>query len=191
MKQNNILRIERPKLMDAEGIAKIAESLRLNLEKVYPNGFLLYPKNTQWYQDRIREGFEHKGDYFYVAREGEHLVGYILGTEGLLLPEYIQKGLVTCPETAQHLYNRTKHFVFGEQIGVIPDCTRKGIGSRLLEHLTKEIDAKSERILVNIAHAPVKNEASINFCRHEGFSLLHEFSNSDGSLWGIYERGLR
>ena len=184
---------ERPRLDEAIDISEIAASLKLDLKK-YPqkNGFLVHPRDARWYRERIKTGRNIEADYFSVARNGEQVLGYVMGCLKSLLPLYVEKGLITCPETAKYLERKAGYFFFGEQIGVNPRFAKRGVGRKLLEGMVawaKAYDA--DRVIVDILHEPTRNEASITFCEQFGFKQADEIENSDHTTWGLYELDLR
>lgn len=78
-------------------------------------------------------------------------------------------------------------FIFGDQIGVDPHTSRRGIGRELMLDMFERMKRSGvAHMYVTILHNPVRNEASIRFCEGLGAQCVQEVTNKDGLTWGIY-----
>lgn len=66
---------------------------------------------------------------------------------------------------------------------ILPEHTRKGLGSRLLDRLCQ--DAREKKMMSLLANVSSKNEASLNFHKKHGFSECGRFKAA-GTKFGEY-----
>ena len=101
--------------------------------------------------------FLHEGTLaFFVLEHKTRVVGFGLLKTVLPFPAFMATGMLT-------------YFI-------LPECTGKGFGSRLLERLTKEAEAMGMTSLV--ANMASKNTASINFHIRHGFEEVGRLHNA-------------
>jgi phosphinothricin acetyltransferase len=101
--------------------------------------------------------FLHEGTLaFFVLEHKTRVVGFGLLKTVLPFPAFMATGMLT-------------YFI-------LPECTGKGFGSRLLERLTKEAEAMGMTSLV--ANMASKNTASINFHARHGFEEVGRLHNA-------------
>jgi ribosomal protein S18 acetylase RimI-like enzyme len=99
----------------------------------------------------FKKAIENTDGIFLVAEENGELVGYINGS------------------TADFPYRKSKYFEI-ENLGVIPKAKRKGIGTKLLEELTKIAKEKGyQKIYLNCY---AKNDEAINFYKTSGYEKI-------------------
>ena len=101
--------------------------------------------------------FLHEGTLaFFVLEHKTRVVGFGLLKTVLPFPAFMATGMLT-------------YFI-------LPECTGKGFGSRLLERLTKEAEAMGMTSLV--ANMASTNTASINFHARHGFEEVGRLHNA-------------
>jgi ribosomal protein S18 acetylase RimI-like enzyme len=179
------------KVGDAQGIAKLAQQLRIDpfrTSDIPKNGFLVYALNPADYSFRIRPRFLHKNPYVLVSKTEGQIDGFFLGYDDRDLA-YLQKRGVIGHESGilDAVMQMPKPFIFGDQIGIDPAATRTGLGTKLLDELFFRMRAERIRtFVVAVLHQPVRNQASIDFCTRSGLKFVSEVRNKDNTVWGIY-----
>ncbi|MFX1488434.1 MAG: GNAT family N-acetyltransferase [Promethearchaeota archaeon] len=150
-------------------------------------GFLRKEVNIEYYQHLI----EDRGIDIYVAKnKGGKIIGFasihkdkfnIYNFRSTLDNLYVED-----PEIEALLINEEKKFNYLDQISILPEYKRRGIGTALLV----EIIAKSKLpIVAFIVDAPLANIASAHWHKYNGFKLK---ATCDGKyketkfIWSIY-----
>ncbi|KKR08272.1 MAG: hypothetical protein UT32_C0002G0035 [Parcubacteria group bacterium GW2011_GWC2_39_14] len=150
--------------------------LKDKTEKISNSGFIVFPKPPAKFLKRINHC-----QYFYVAKEGHKLVGYLLA--------YTLKEMEDLNENFSYfddLKNASegKDIVFLDQIVVSREYTGRGLGQNLLDHLLSNL--KDKHVFGFILHAPTRNQRSINFFQSKNnWQLIKEVS-IEGMLCGLY-----
>jgi phosphinothricin acetyltransferase len=93
---------------------------------------------------------------FYVLEKKARVVGFGLLRPVLPFPAFMATGMLT-------------YFI-------LPECTGKGLGSRLLERLTEEAERMGMTSLV--ANMASRNEVSISFHTRHGFAEVGRLHNA-------------
>ncbi len=177
------VQIRRAVVEDVSKIRKLAESLRINLNKPQEGGFLVHVTYTQGYAARLA-----KNPFFYVAeREGE-MAGFLMCFEDKALENLVQRGVMTAEDnTFDFIFSQPRPFLVVDQIGVDRDYARQGVGRALMQGLFDDPRGiKIKDLYAEILHAPARNQTSINFFSSLGFRGIKELTNSDNNTWGIY-----
>jgi ribosomal protein S18 acetylase RimI-like enzyme len=158
----------------------LQKSLLISLKNPIPEeflktGFLLVPMTTEY----VSHLLEEKEGIFILAYLEQNLVGYILLTNTSNFTELYQDGSAGFLETSINfvklqswLNNSAVGYI--EQIGVKPSYSRMGIGSQLI---AKSKELKPLGLVADVFIYPVKNEASLRFFAHQGFTpsaILHQ-----------------
>ena len=180
--RNEII-IEVAKPGDEKEIESLASSVKIG--KNDEKGFLVYPVNARNYRTRII-----LTPYFYVARE-KKIIGYIMAYDKKAIEKLKEMGELSHEDelvksVEKKAFNR---FIFIDQIAIGHDFCRRGIGSKLLEFLIKNIKGKYKVICCGVILSPVQNNAGRNFFVKHGFKLLKKIElENHGYGCGIFYR---
>ncbi|MFX1478803.1 MAG: GNAT family N-acetyltransferase [Promethearchaeota archaeon] len=171
-------------LIKIRNFDKIPKKQRKILEN---EGFLRKEVNIEYYQQLI----EDRGTDIYVAKnKGGKIIGFadihkdkfnIYNFRSTLDNLYVDD-----PEVEALLINEEKKFNYLDQISVLPEYKRKGIGTAII----MEIIANSKLPIVAFTvDAPLANIASAHWHEYNGFELK---ATCDGEykgkkfIWSIY-----
>lgn len=176
--------IRKAKSEDLKGICKVAEAVKVDYNNPQKNGFLVYGLNDEGYAQRIISS-----DYFYVTLSGNEVVGYLMCYDDENLRNLMKTGKLNHEDMLTKTVSEQQgRYIFGDQIGVIPDKALNRIGTSLMEALFDDMrEAEISNMYVGILHEPALNIASKKFCEKLGFSYQESVRNSDNHLWGIYK----
>jgi len=168
---------------DAGEVSALAQ--RIQVDKTdRTKGFLVYALSPQAYEERIL-----LSNLFYVYEENNHIDGFLMCYTDKELDELIRRGKLNHEYgIIRNISHRDRPFIFGDQIGILPEFNRMGIGRKLMNALF--LDMKNKRITkmyVAILHHPYMNSPSYHFFTHFNFKKIEEVMNKDGLVWGIYE----
>ncbi len=180
------LRIRKPTLADATAIFQLAQSLKLNKNNPQENGFLVYVTSEEGYRIRIQ-----RTPYFYVAERDGELIGYLYCFDDKTTKQLADEGILTGEDvTFPFLFKQKKPFILADQMGIMRKYSYQGIGKALFDEFFKDIIGKNlDALYAEILHRPIRNHASISFCKSIGFEDINELMNSDSHTWGIYKVG--
>jgi N-acetylglutamate synthase-like GNAT family acetyltransferase len=180
------MKIRKANLKDIHQITKIAAQLKI-VSPPQKNGFLVYVLNEGDYRARLIS------KYFYVAEEKDRVVAFIMAYNNLIINKLIESGDLTHQSNIiKFLLKQKKPFIWGDQIGVLKEYAKQGIGGLLMDRLISQSNKnKISAIYVDILHNPFRNEASISFCTKKGFNQIREIENSDKKIWGIYKKTIK
>ena len=172
---------------DLEGICEVAAAVKLNYDTPQKGGFLVYGLTKMGYAHRIKSS-----PFFYVALSDDKVVGFLMCYDNETLTRLIRSGVLNHEDNlTQIVSERQGNYIFGDQIGVVPDKTVIGIGTSLMERLFGDIQrADIDMMYIGILHEPVMNIASKTFCEKLGFIHQENVTNSDNHIWGIYRLAL-
>ncbi len=160
--------VRNAKLKDLPGVVKVNHSLHYPERK---DGFLIQKRPVEEFKKILGIC-----KYFFIAEVGRRVVGY----------------LIVMDETADFLDNeifsfyvgRYKNFVFIEQIGVLPDYQRRGIGRALYKKL---LEIERKRVLVDFMIKP-RNSQTISFHKTIGFKSIGDIIHlKNGWKARVYE----
>ena len=169
---------------DLEGICKVMNAVKLDYDNPQKCGFLAYGLNHEGYAQRITSS-----DYFYVALNEDEVVGFLMCYDNETLKGLMKSGELDHDDMlTKRVSEQQGKYIYGDQIGVIPDRTLNGVGTSMMETLFDEM-RRTEifDMYVGILHEPAMNSASKKFCERLGFSHQESVRNSDNHLWGIYK----
>ncbi len=171
---------------DAEKICLLANSIRLDNTEPQKEGFLVYVLDEEQYRSRTISSF------FYVAETDLNFDGFLMCYDYEILKKLAQRGLIGHEDKViEFIIGQQEPYIFGDQIGVDVGKNNQGIGKALIEQLFQDMKAIDiSTIYVAILHKPIRNEASISFCRVFGFEQIAEVTNRDETTWGIYQAGI-
>lgn len=144
------IKIKKASSEDIELIQKLNHKIMVNNEKYDPCIIINFDL-TNIGKEFFKESLEDENGIFLIAYDGEKPIGYINGSP------------------KPYVY-RKKKFLEIENIGVIPEYKRKGIGSKLYNALLKEIKKRGfERIYLNCYS---QNKEALNFYKQLGFEEI-------------------
>lgn len=179
---------------DVTSIHELAESLRLR-EKgdEQQGGFLVDVPEKEVYAGRI------VSPYSYVAEQDGKFAGFLIGFDRETLTRIVNSELggdtVYRNQLAGFMLKHRKPFVWGHQIGVKPELARHQIGTTLLGCLFEDMKADKISICyVNVLRNPVVNQASVDFCKKQGFRRVDYFTEHNAPHiwdWDIYRRDIK
>jgi ribosomal protein S18 acetylase RimI-like enzyme len=178
------MKIRRATVNDSFAVCRIANSLRLNQNKPHQNGFLIYVLDQEAYLRKITSS-----PYFVVAQENNDVIGYAMCYDSATLRKLFAQGELAHEDKIADFLARQKNFIYCDQIGVEFQHERKGVGESLIYKIFQEMTKnKIQSIFAIILHEPLRNEASISFFTKMGFNLKRKIKNTDGRVFGLYEK---
>jgi len=185
-KQNYKIRNALPS--DAERIYALAQPLLINWKNPQKNGFLVNRYTVNQYRARTQSPF------FYVVERDKSLLGFLMcidfHTFGLLKQQGTLGEVEGDKRFVESRIKNGENLVFGDQIGVRERSKRDGVGTAMMQRLfedVKRMDLGS--LYVGILHKPMRNDASITFCKNLGFEdMKKEATNTDGTTWCMYHK---
>ncbi len=152
----------------------LPEVVKINRALQYPkrtDGFLVCRKSV----DDLNKLLEVCAR-FLVADAGGRVVGYLIALDDTKNPGD--------SEIFSFYASRYTNFIFIDQIGVLPDYQRQGVGRELYEELIKN---EKRRILLDIIIEP-RNQQSISFHEAIGFKSTGYITPwKNGSKAMVYE----
>jgi hypothetical protein len=168
---------------DARAISEIASEHMTSpqsLPRNGDNGFLMVPVSEEDYVRQI-EVFTHG----YVAEKDGRIAGYFLGStveniqkfyEGKMAPGTIADVMATCAPDDVYIF----------QVAAGKKNQRQGVLRNIFDYFNEHVE-KNARLLAHIVHVPVKNTASIQLFKGQGYALISELTY-DGWTLGLYEK---
>lgn len=144
------------------------------------NGYLLIQMTPEYVNNLL----EQKHGTIVAAYQEQSLVGYILLIDISEFKELYEDPAIGHIETTidrvtlESLLSQP-HIGYIEQIGVKSNCSRKGIGTKLIDASKK---LKPNGLVADIFLEPLKNEASLQFFKSQGFEktgILHQHPRKD------------
>jgi ribosomal protein S18 acetylase RimI-like enzyme len=182
--------IEIANLEDAPGIHKaLKENLveihdfdkitKKQLKELEENGFLRKEVDLSYYEDLIKDPLTD----IYVAKVNN---GAIIGFASLHKKKYnvynirsvLDNIYADDDKTRELLIGKEKEFVYLDQISVIPEYKRKGVGSSLIKKALSDLELP---VVAFVVEEPLKNKASMYWHEQNGFELA---AKSDGEYKG-------
>jgi len=178
--------VRRAKEEDAQQIAELANSVKLNTKAPQQGGFLIYITDEEAYKNEIE-----KSKFFYVADAGGKIIGFSSNFDNTTLDKLVKEGsFADEKQLIDFLSKQKKPFLLGAQIAINPDYAHQGIGKQMIDKLFEDLLENSiTEIYTTTSHKPVRNVAMINFITLIGFKFLFEVTNPDNNTWGIYKIG--
>ncbi len=190
MPNKNDVKIEIATLKDAPGIHKALKKNLIEirdfdqipdkqLKELEENGFLRKEVDISYYENLINDPYTD----IYVAKTND---GLITGFASVHKKKYnvfnfrsVLDNLYVDDDNARDLLiGKDKEFVYFDQISIIPEYKRKGIGSAIMSKILSDID---KPIVAFIVKVPLTNKASIYWHERNGFELA---AKSDGEYKG-------
>lgn len=169
---------------DLEGICEVAEAVKLDYDAPQKFGFLVYGLEQEKYNHRI-----NSSDFFYVAVHDDSVVGFLMCYDNETLNRLKESGELDHEDNLTKTVSEQQgDYIFGDQIGVIPDKTLRGVGRSLMQKLFDDMQSKGiDTMYVGVLEEPALNEASKIFVERLGFNHQESVTNSDEHQWGIYK----
>ena len=192
------LMIRRARAHDAEAIADIARAVNVHDFSRYGRGFIVYTLSAREYAERT---LNWSCVYLFI-REGR-TVGYVCGCRESELQYSLSAGALdhqpcvcgTIQRMAQE--RRDKHYLFLEQIAILPEFQDRGIGEVCFCWFC---DRHAAPFYVGMLEGPVRNPR-IDYWQKRGFERIGQATESLPErflcsptepaasrrlLWGIY-----
>ena len=165
-------------LIEIRDVDEISQKQRKRLED---EGFLRKEVDTEYYKKLIEDPYID----IYVAKNN---AGIIIGFMSIHRKKYdIIKvrdvvGNLTFENerTRELLLNREIKFAYLDQVSILPEYKRKGVGSVIFQEALIKLDAP---VVAFIVEVPIKNKASIYWHECNGFKLE---AISDGDYKGKF-----
>jgi len=171
--------IRRALLSDARSIRDLAQELTIPRKSCVPNGLegFVVPDVDGW-KARI-EG----NKYFFVA-DTDRVSGFL----ACYTREHLRR-FAAQDEVKRALLDDREVMAYLELLGVDRKYRRTGVANALEERLEEELYHDGFTHFHGIiAHAPLRNEASIRLHLKRGATLVRELSAYDGMVFGVYQK---
>lgn len=168
---------------DARTISEIAAEHMTTPQSLPRNGdsgFLMISVSEEDYARQIKV-FTHS----YVAEKDGRIAGYFLGStveniqkfyDGKKAPGTMADIMAACAPDDVYIF----------QVAAGKKNQRQGVLRNIFNYFEKHVE-KNARLLAHIVHVPVKNTASIQLFKSEGYALISELTY-DGWTLGLYEK---
>ena len=168
-------------LKDAAIIRQIAIDVNISIDSSEETGFVEYPiPDEEEYLQMIK-----KSKYFYVAESDKKIVGFLSG----FTYEYLQTHLDKEDELEQFLLKKNRDFIYLDQLAVIKEYRRKGIGKKLIQQLiTDSIKEGYKTFIAVVCCREGKQNYSVNLLQSLDFKLIGEKTISNGLKFEIYKK---
>jgi len=171
-----ILNALKQNLIEIRDFDLISQTQRKKLEE---EGFLRKEENIEYYIELI----ENPDVDIYIAKNND---GNIIGFASIHRKKYdIMKVRDVIGElsfenerTKELLLNENKEFAYLDQVSILPEYKRKGVGSTIFQEALINIDTP---VVAFIVKKPLFNKASIYWHEHNGFGFS---AISDGEYNG-------
>ena len=171
-----ILNALKRNLIEIRGVDKISKKQRKDLEE---EGFLRKEVDLEYYKELIEEPYTD----IYIAKNKS---GKIIGFASIHRKKYdivkvrdVIGNLTFENEKAKDLLlNEEIEFAYLDQISILPEYKRKGIGTIIFQEALSILDVP---IVAFVVEEPIFNKASVYWHEHNGFILE---AISDGEYKG-------
>lgn len=170
---HNVLR---QNLVEIRDLEKIDEEEKQKLEE---QGFLRKEVGIEYYENLIKDIDTH---IFVAKDDNRKIIGFATihkkKYDVVQVRDVIGNLYFENDKTKELLLNKEKEFAYLDQISILPEFKRKGIGTAIFQKVLEEVD---NPIVAFIVEKPLFNKASVYWHEHNGF----EFSAiSDGKYKG-------
>lgn len=183
---------------EAERIAQIAAAVNINRYGYLGKGFLVYTLCAAEYRKRIRDG-----QHIHVFTIDKKIVGFVCGYDRQQFESYlVDNTLGHEPSIGREVQRLAaergdKHYVFLDQIALLPDYQDRGLGELFFLQFCKDVRGP---YYVGMVEGPMANPR-IDYWRARGFFKIghvqekvpNRFAGVDAAynidrlvLWGIY-----
>ncbi|HEC65345.1 MAG TPA: GNAT family N-acetyltransferase [bacterium] len=142
-----MIKIRKAQSRDLKGLQKLS-SVTFIKNPEYDDDFVENFMMTSEGEKYMKRAIDAKNGVLFIAEEEGEMIGYINGDE-MKVP-----------------YRKSKYFEL-ENLGVVPGTKRKGVGTKLLERITKWARKKGYNRIYLESYA--KNEEALKFYRKKGF----------------------
>ena len=171
-----ILNALKQNLIEIRDVDEISQKQRKELEE---DGFLRKEVDIEYYKKLIKDPYTD----IYIAKNN---VGTIIGFASIHRKKYdivkvrdVIGNLSFENERAKELLlNEEIEFAYLDQVSILPEYKRKGVGSVIFQENLLKLDTP---IVAFIVEVPLKNKASIYWHEHNGFKFQ---AISDGEYKG-------
>jgi hypothetical protein len=153
-------------LIEIRDVDKISKKQRKELED---KGFLRKEVDIEYYKGLIKEPFT---DIFIAKNKSGQIIGFASIHRKkfniVKVRDVIGNLTFENEKTKELLLNEEKEFAYLDQISIIPEFKRKGVGTVIFQ---KAISTINTPIVAFIVEKPIFNKASAYWHEHNGFTL--------------------
>jgi len=161
-----ILNALKQNLIDIRDVDKISTKQRKELEET---GFLRKEVDLEYYKKLI----EDKNIDIFIANDN---TGTIIGfasihrkrNDIIKVRDVIGKLSFESEKTKDLLLNEETEFAYLDQVSILPEYKRKGVGTTIFQEALLEIKSP---VVAFIVEKPIFNKASVYWHEHNGFKL--------------------
>ena len=178
--------IRRAELSDAGSMVSIASAVNIERSSTLGSGLVEYRLSEEDYKRRI-EG----NPLAFVA--ATPVAGFILSYYSDFLRTLCESDeRARSDEIIEFVSQLEGHFVYADQLCVLPKFQGQGIAFDLYEHSLTRIRKDGIPVLYGaIAHAPWRNEVLLGSSRKRGYRLITEITAASGLTFGIYGKEIK
>ncbi len=160
-------------LIEIRDFNKITKEQRVILEK---KGFLRKEVDKNYYKNLINNPHI---DIYVAKKEKGDIIGFASIHKNIRDVRKVRDVLGNLDSNNERarelLLDEAKEFAYLDQISILPEYQRKGIGTIIFNHALKDINTP---IVAFIVEVPLKNKASIYWHERNGF-ILEAVSDGD------------
>jgi ribosomal protein S18 acetylase RimI-like enzyme len=161
-----ILDVLKQNLLEIRDLDKISKVQKRELEE---EGFLRKKVDLEYYQGLIKEPFI---DIFIAKNKSGKIIGFASIHRKkhniVKFRDVVGNLSFENEKTKELLLNEEKEFAYLDQVSIIPEFKRKGVGTLILQ---KALFTVNTPVVAFIVEKPIFNKASALWHEHHGFKL--------------------
>jgi len=161
-----ILNALRQNLIEVRDIDEISQNQRKKLEE---EGFLRKEVNIEYYQELIEDP---DIDIYIAKNKAREIIGFISIHRNkyniVKVRDVIGKLSFENKKTNELLLNENTEFAYLDQVSILPEYKRKGVGTTMYREALLKITTP---VVAFIVEKPIFNKASAYWHEHNGFEL--------------------
>jgi len=161
-----ILNALRQNLIEVRDIDEISQNQRKKLEE---EGFLRKEVNIEYYQELIEDP---DIDIYIAKNKAREIIGFISIHRNkyniVKVRDVIGKLSFENKKTNDLLLNENTEFAYLDQVSILPEYKRKGVGTTMYQEALLKITTP---VVAFIVEKPIFNKASVYWHEHNGFEL--------------------
>lgn len=161
-----ILNALRQNLIEVRDIDEISQNQRKKLEE---EGFLRKEVNIEYYQELIEDP---DIDIYIAKNKAREIIGFISIHRNkyniVKVRDVIGKLSFENKKTNELLLNENTEFAYLDQVSILPEYKRKGVGTTMYREALLKITTP---VVAFIVEKPIFNKASVYWHEHNGFEL--------------------